>query len=361
MSAARRLLMAASGGASAGVTLPPGTWTRGTLTPDGSPVTILDDTKHNAFPGIVWLDSTRCLLVWRRATGHLTGGEIYGKIGTVSGLTVSWGSSFLIYTNAEDVRCHDGVAVIDNQVVVVGRLYNGTANHSPFLIIAADAPASFTSGSSWGSPISIPLTAGAVQNLAGGRMHKLGNGTYAVAYEAYDPTAKAGVLISSSLTNWAAMTVVQIGTPYTELDFESEGGANLRAHVRRESPMNHYYATSSDYGATWTGLTSLYSAWGFPQWMTLTSGMRLAVHRTASSPWETYWRQSADDEATWSAQTLLDGYDVDGAVSDSAYATFLQLDATHALCVYSIEDSSDDVGKRAVIRSQVFADSSTLA
>lgn len=351
----RRLLMAASGG---GGTIP-AVWTRGTVTPDGSPQTIVNDGLHNAFAGVARLDVTRCLLVYRRGTNHLAGGEIYGRIGTISGTSVSWGSGFLIYTNAEDVRCQDGVSIVDNQVVVVADLYNGTANHSPFLLIATAAPASFTSGTTWGSPISIPLTVGATQNLCIAYAQKLGNGKYALGYNSYSgATSTNGILTSTSLSDWSAMTRVEIGNGFTELEIIQETGANLTAHLRAESPKVHHVATSSDYGATWTSPASLFTAWGLPMFRILTSGLRLAVHRTAASPWDTYWRQSADDGATWSSQTLLDGQLIGGGVSDSAYATLLQLDSNHVLCVYAIENSSDDPGSPASLFSQVFTDSS---
>jgi len=345
--------MAALGGGS--ITGP--TWTRGTLTPDGTPATIVNDSEHNAFPGITWLDATRCLLVYRRGNDHLTDGEVYGKIGTVTGTSVSWGSAFLIYTNAEDVRLEDAVSVVDDQVVVVARLYDGSVNHDPFLLIADASPAGFTSSSTWGSPIDIPLTEGAVQNLGIGRVQKLGNDTYILAYNATDPASKNGVLISPSLTDWSSMTAVEIGSGFTEIDIEHQGGAALVAHLRSESPLEHYVSLSADYGATWTAPASMFSAWGYPMWRRLTSGLRLTVYRDAGSPNETYWRQSDDDGATWSSETLLDGTDINGQVSDSAYATLLQLDDTNVLCVYSIEET---FGFPADLYSQVFADSSTF-
>jgi hypothetical protein len=349
---ARRLLLAGGGGSFATPT-----WTRGTLTPDGSPQTIVNDSEHNAFPGICWLDATRCLLVYRRGNDHLTDGEVYGKIGTVTGTSVSWGSAFLIYTNAEDVRCEDAVSIVDDQVVIVARLFDGSVNHSPFLIIADDPPASFTSSTTWGAPVSIPLTVGATQNLCIGRVQKLGNGTYVVGYNEFDPAFAAGVLISASLTDWSAMNIIQIGASLNELDIEDEGGGNLTVHLRSESPIEHYVSTSADYGQTWTSPASVFSAYGYPMWRILASGLRLTVYRDAGSPNETYWRQSDDDGATWSSETLLDGTDINGQVSQSAYATLLQLDSTNVLCVYSIEETS---GLPADLYSQVFADSSTF-
>ena len=70
------------------------------------------------------------------------------------------------------------------------------------------------------------------------------------------------------------------------------------------------------------------------------------------------WRQSDDDGATWSAETLLDGTLIGGHSSTSAYATFLQLDAFHVLCVYAITDDRF-IGYPSNLYSQVFTDDST--
>lgn len=352
----RLLLLAGSGGS-----FNQPTWTRGTLSAGGSPDTIVSDGSHNAFPGLARLDGGRILLVWRRGVSHHHDGEVYGMIGTQTGLSVSWGSPFLIYTNAEDVRLEDGVSIVDDQVVVVARLYDLTANHDPFLIIADDPPDSFTSGTTWGSPVAIPLTAGATQNLCIGRVQKLQDDTYMVGFNHYSPASVNGVLLSASLTNWSGMDVVDIASGLTEIDVEEMPDGTLRAHLRDESPLTFQYATSSDHGQTWTAPASLYNAWGLPTFRRLPSGLQLAVHRGASDT-DTYWRQSDDDGVTWSSETELDGQDVSfGVASGGTYASILPLDNTHALVVYGIEDEAQPNPGVSNLYSQVFTDSSTLS
>jgi hypothetical protein len=341
----RRLLLAAAGGGS----IPP--WTRGTVTPDGSPATVLADTHGNRFPGIVRLDAGRVLVVYSRDNA-----DIYGIIGTLTPSTwaVSWGSAFLIYSVASDVLLEESVEVIDGRVVIAARLFNGTINHDSFLLRSSVAPASVTSSSSWDAPISVPLAVYTGDNLITGRVHKLINGTYLVAYYGSDIATSftGGVLLSSSLTDWSALTRVAIApvdaVNFTEIDVEEYPDGTLVAHVRTEVPKQHYIATSTDHGATWSSLTSAYSAFGYPMFRRLTSGLQVTVYRQAST-FLTYYRQSANDGATWTAEAVLDGTaTISGHAADSAYAT----------CVYSITD--DRFGTfPANLYSQVFTDSST--
>lgn len=356
----RRLLMAAGGGAVVD-------WTRGTLTADGSPVTVLADGNGNRFPGAVPLDNdvSRALVVYNRAG---TRDAIYGLILTKTGTwTFTAGAPFLIYQHAsQHVLADDPVSVVDGQVVITGRLYNGSVNSAPFILVCADPPASLSSSSSWGSPISVPLTAFTSENLTTGRVHKLVNGTYLVGYYGNNTSAnfENGVLLSSSLTDWSAMTRVTIGpvhaNNYTEIDIEETPTGLLIAHLRTDgtSPYAHFIARSSDHGATWTSPASAFTAHGYPMFRRRVTGLQYTIYRRSTSAFATYWRQSADDGATWSAESLLDGTLIGGHTSTSAYATIVPLDALHDLAVYSITD--DRFGTvPANLYSQVITDSST--
>lgn len=354
---ARRILLAAAGG---GGSFTAGSWHRGTVTPDGSPATVLANGNGNFFPGIVWLDASRVLVVFDRA-----GVGIGGIIGTVTGSwTFSWGSPFAIYANTS-AGCADAVSIVDGQIVVSAILFDAGLNHDPFFIVCNDPPASFTSSSTWGSPIAAHLTSFTAHNLVIGRVQKLQDGTYIVGYYGNNTAAnfESGVLLSSSLTDWSARTKVVIGpvnaNAWSELDVEEmpDGTVVVLDRAESASPHTHWQATSSDHGATWTSLAVAFQGHGYPAWRRLTSGIRVSVYRRSTSAFGPYWRQSADDGATWSSETLLDGTIV-GAASEAAYATFLQLDDTHALCVYAIADNS--FAGASNLYSQVFTDSSTF-
>lgn len=353
---ARRLLMAGGGSGSFPA------WTRGTLSAGGSPATVLADGSFNSQPGIAWLDATRVLVVFSNSASY-----IRGIIGTVnlSTYAVTWGSAFTIYGASSNPG--DCVSVIDNQVVITSPLYS-TVNHDPFIIICNDPPASLTSSSTWGTPVSVHGAVYSEHNLTIGRVLKLLNGTYLVGYYGKDVAAndEVGVLLSSSLTDWSARSHVVIGAVgahnYAEPDVEEMPDGTLVCRLRSEVayPQPVYIATSADHGATWTGPASAYNGFGFPDWRRLTTGLQLTVYRqaTVSGLGPTYWRQSADDGATWSTEMLLDGTLIGGQPSYSAYATILQLDTLHALCIYSIGDQRGGAFP-ANLYSQVFTDSST--
>lgn len=354
---ARRLLVAAAGGGAFA------DWTRGTLSAGGSPVTILADGGSNLFPGAVRLDANRILVVWNRWSGGV--GDVYGLILTTANDWASFtpGSEFLIYHGSDDILLDDAASIVDGKVVIAFRYYDGSVNYDSHLLTADLA--GFTSSSTW-SVVDVPLTDFTSENLITGRVHKLGNGTYLVGYYGNDTSAnfEAGVLISGNLTDWSARTLVNIApvhaNNYTEIDIEQMPDDSLIAHIRTDStsPLQHFRATSSDYGATWTSPVTAFTAHGFPAFRRLTSGLQLTVYRRATSAFATYWRQSDDDGASWSGETLLDGTLIGGHTSTSAYATFVQIDSFRVLCIYSITDDRF-IGFAANLYSQVFTDSST--
>jgi hypothetical protein len=351
----RRFLMAGGGGGS----IPP--WTRGSLT-GGSPATILADGQFNAFPGVVWLDGSRVLVVFNRWASGV--GDVYGIIGTVTGSwTFAWGAEFLIHHGAGDVLLDECASIVDGKVVVAARLYNGSVNYGSFLLVCNSRPANLTSSSTWAT-VAVPLSSFTGDNLITGRVHRLIDGSYLVGYYGSDVATnfESGVLLSASLTDWSARSKVVVApvhaNNYTEIDIEEMPDGTLVAHVRTEGPLQHFIATSTDHGATWTSPVTAFSAHGYPMFRRLATGLQLTVYRDAHSPYATMWRQSADDGATWSAEATLNGTLIGGHTSTSAYATLLQLDAFHALCVYAITDDRF-IGYPANLYSQVFTDSST--
>lgn len=351
-------------------------WTRGVLTadmPGGSHATVLADGAFNSQPGIVRLDASRLLCVYNRSTASLS--QCYGIILTAtsrSPWTFTPGSPFAIYT-AQPTNAANGVSIVDGQVVITGPTYSFSTNlsTSPFLIVCNDPPASLTSGSTWGAPVSIPLADYADSNLTIGRVLRLQNGTYLVGfYGMNSPTtnAESGVLISASLTDWSARTKVVVGAlgahNYCESDIIELPGGALAMLLRAEtsSPMHTYLARSTDHGSTWSAPADAFVGFGYPAWHRMDSGIWVSAYRQSTvdglgMPW---WRQSVDDGASWSAEALLDGTEVGGSPGSSycAYACFVRLDASHALCVYSIGDRSG-AAHPANLYSQVITDSSS--
>ncbi len=317
----------------------------GSWTPDGSPQGIETGSTYASFPGICRLDADSLLEVDRDGTDHLADGVIKGRIGSLSGTSVTWGSAFTIHSDSDDVRVDDALEIIDDQVVLAGRLYDGTDNHSPFLLICDDAPASLTSSSTW-TEVSIPLTSGTNENLATGHAVKRGDGGYLVPYVQRNTDFLSGVLLSESLTDWSSMTEVVVGAEsgeYSEICVEVMADGELIALLRSEADGDTYRAVSTDHGLTWTTPVLAHDGYGLPMFRVLPGGTFLTVYRKDDA--DTYWRTSTDEGATWSSETLLDSNG-----TRNVYATLLVLDSSNALCVYAIENSGSD----ADIYSQVF-------
>lgn len=320
----------------------PGTWA-----PSGSKVIIDSGTGHRAFPGVAWLSATKLLLVYRFGSDHLTDGVIAGRIGTVNGTSVSWGTEFTIYSNAEDVRCDDSVSVLGTSVVITGRLYDGTNNHSPFVLVCDDAAGSLSASSTW-TKHDIAFSAGANQNGTTGRVLLLGS-TYVVATFAITGSSVmvSGVLRNSSLTDWSSPTYVVIGSDgqLPETCLGELSGGTLLALLRRQTGSQTYAATSSDDGVTWTTPASAHDGFGYPMFRMLGDTTILTVYRDSPNG-DTAWRQSLDQGETWSSESILD------TTGDrNVYATIAQLDDNRVLCIYAVEASSQTDGD---LYSQIF-------
>lgn len=319
----------------------PGTWT-----PDGSPQTIDAGSGYKAFPGLCRLDAGRVLVAYYSGTSHLDGSStIIGRIGTLSGTSVSWGSEFTIWSDATyGVRCEDALSVIDGKVVLAGRLYTSgdDLNHSPFVLVCDDLARDMSSSSTW-TEHAIVFSEGDDENLPQGRVIKVGSSYLVGATGWTGSTPTAYVLISSSLTDWSSPTIVSLGT-YSEVSIERLTGPVVLALLRREADKSTWKALSSDEGATFGSPSSAHAGYGFPMWRRLHDSTLLTVHRPSPSG-DTAWRTSADSGSTWSSATTLD---TEG--TNNEYATLLQLDTDNVLCVYALERSASD----SDIYSQVF-------
>jgi hypothetical protein len=325
---------------------PPAT---GTWTPDGSPVAIDAGSGHKAFPGAAWLDATRLLLVYRTGTSHLAGGDINGRIGAVSGTSVSWGSEFTIYDHATlDLRCEDAVSVIDDKVVIAGRTYNGSVNDAPFVLICDDAPADCDSSSTW-TKHDITFSEGTSQNATQGRVLKVGS-SYVLGMAAVDtgPVYDIGVIVNGSLTDWSSPTWKLIGTGYTEIAIDVLWNGDILALLRTASGSTTYDSTSKDSGATWSTPASAHDGFGFPMFRRLTDTTLLTVYRD-SPDGDTAWRTSDDDGETWSSEAILDS-----TGTRNTYATLAQLDNDNVLAIYAIEGSGGSSATDSDLYSQVF-------
>lgn len=319
----------------------PGTWT-----PDGTPATIDAGAGAKEFPGICLLDAGRVLLAYYSGTTHYDGKAIIGRLGSLTGSSVSWGAEFTIISHAtRGLRCEDALSVIDGKVTLAGRYYDiaGDENEDPFILVCDDLPASLTDSSTW-TRHDVTLTAGADENMVHGHVIKVGS-SYLIGASTWDgSTPTARVLTSSSLTDWSSPTSASVGE-YSEVSIGRLSGPDVLALLRRESDKSTWKSLSSDQGASFGSPSSAHDGYGFPTFRRLYDTTLLTVYRDSPAG-DTAWRTSANSGTTWSDQTVLD------TTSDtSVYASLLQLDFDTVLCVYAVENSAETDGD---IYSQVF-------
>jgi hypothetical protein len=333
----------------------------GSVTAGGSPVTIDSDADHKAFPGLCRLDESRVLLVYRNGTGHLTAGNIVGRIGTLAAnrqSVSSWGSEFTILDAAQDLRLQDALSVIDGKVVIAYREFDGTNNENPGLLISDVMATDVTSSTTW-TDIAITLTEGDAQNYTSGHVIKMQNGRYLcpVGWQDSGLDHGVGVLLSNTLTDWSAPTLVTVGAvgapDWAEIAVEEYPDGTLVAHLSAVDDNDIYEAESTDHGATWTAPAVAYGGDGFPVFRRLLSGNRLTVYRD-SPDGDTAWRVAAGQDAAWGSESILDT-----TGTRSAYATILQLTPEKILCVYACEGAGGSSATDSDLYSQIFTDAST--
>ncbi len=336
--------------------------TLGSLTAGGSPVSVVSGTDHNAFPGLAFLGASRVLLVFSgQGSSHEANHSIVGMIGTLAAdhqSVASWGTEFVILNDTEDLRVEDGVSVVDGQLVIAYRYYDGADNHDPSLLICDDAPTAFTAASTWSAPIPLPDPGGTVQKYTQGYVHKLANGTYLLGggfdsggahtvgvwrwtASLDDPSAAAFVTVASGADDFAEIAVEEL-TP-----------GNLLALVRSVTDTNIQKNTSANSGATWAGVTAGYDGYGYPTFRKLQSGLGLTVYRDAPDG-DNAWRPITSGMTVFGSETILDTTGTRGT-----YATLLQLTPYKILCVYSVEGTGSPATD-GDIYSQIFTDSSTF-
>lgn len=337
--------------------------TVGSLSADGDPQTVTDDSFHNTFPGLARLDARRVLTVYRKGTNHASGGNIVGKIGALADdheSVASWGTEFTIRDDATlDLRCEDGVSIIDGRLVIAFRTYDGADNHDPSILICDDLPTDFTEASTWGSPIALPDPGGTVQEYTQGHVHKHSDGTYLLG-GGFDSggTHTVGVFRWTGTLEDAAtasfVTVYSGAGDYSEITLGILPDGTVRALGRSDTNDDFDTKTSADSGATWSSNANAFDGHGNPMWRILKSTLSLSVYRISPNG-DTAWRSSSDFGATWSGETTLDT-----TGTRNAYASLVQLTPTKILCIYGVEYSSDGSTGGGDLFTQIFTDTSTF-
>lgn len=319
----------------------------GTITNSGTRGTVTDGTLYRAFPGLGRMADGRLILVYRSATGHnVTDGNIVMRTSADDGL--SWSAERTIVNDASlDLR--------DPNVLVRS---NGTVLVSYFSWDGADARVievikSSDNGVTWGSRITVADAFTTTRAVTGATV-ELGSGDLLMPIYGRNGTDSfdtAAVLKSTDGGDtWGTQVTIASGPAdsrhYQEPCLVKLASGTLVALIRSDTDGTAYRSTSTDSGATWSAVASVFTGGGRPSSLLLTSGTIVCCYRSTAAGSQAAFRTSTDDGVTWSAETTLDT-----GSGTMMYAWPVQLPSGRIVVAYAIEASSTvtDVYVRSLI------------
>jgi hypothetical protein len=309
-----------------------------------SRVTVVDDSLHNAFPGLTSLPDGTLLVVYRRATDHTSAkGEIYQRTSTDGGAT--WSAGALVYSDATyDVRDPNLTRLKNGDLILSFFKTNYSPNtrllHGVYTAISHDT------GTTWETPVQVTdsFTSYAVTS---GPVVEMPNGTLALALYGLD---SGGTYNYSRLAqsddggaSWtdAGIIAQSASRKLDEPNLALLPNGELICLMRSDTPSNaagHFYLSrSTDGGATWSEESDQFEATGAPHMLVASNGALLLTYRKNSDDsYTTAYRLSYDGGHTWQAEA-----DLDSTAGIMTYAAATEYATGLIGVVYGIEASGD--------------------
>jgi hypothetical protein len=286
----------------------------GTITA-GSPATITDDTKYNAWPTTARMTENRIILAYTKGDSHHadnTGAAVI-KIGTEDGDgSITWGSEITAYDHPNLWVSAAGVARIST-----GRIFV-TLWRDDFSVSGSGEAGivySDDDGVNW-SPW-IDLTNGFTQEAYGaGPVVELPDGDLLVTIEGSNSGQAIANRSSHTLRStdegvtWGGEVTVRNYVTDTRPYYESRllllDNDVLQCHHRTaaSSPGTHYVSESTDFGLTWGTPATTVSGYGAPNVIQASTGTLFLVTRQNATA-DVIIFTSTDRGATWDAGTVL--------------------------------------------------------
>jgi hypothetical protein len=319
----------------AGMSTAAGDVLEATYHPDGEPatesatgsVTVVDDSTHNAFPGLAVADDGTRVVSYRTGSGHATGvGVAKVKRSTDGGAT--WGAAITVYSGANDFRdpvvSNTPYGLLCNGFDYTGTVFPGLRVHR-----------STDNGLTW-SQISAPVPFTNVNNNAtSAPIVTLPDGTLiwpVYGTDTGDTVGRTKVLVSvDGGVTWTVRASLISGgsTEYVEPNLCVLSDGTLLMMIRSDSGTSGLYVTTStDSGVTWSARTLKFAGQsGRPAVLELWGRVYLMYRSGGSGPLAV--AHSDDQGATWTAVTTWDGSgmytygawaDTGGAVPSAAWA-----------------------------------------
>lgn len=228
------------------------------LTWTGDAVTILNNTRYNAFPGMVKAPNGDLLVAYRDGTGHFYGHGLWTMRSTDGGAT--WGSPQLVADKTTEYGWGTAtLSIVNGQVALVSwiRALSGTITPYPDgtrIFLSSD------SGATWSAPHTVTTGPDWL------RMHSVSEspliyhaGWYYLAIWGVDGDEPgntyyhSGIVRSQNLTTWERVAQFDYGGAQ---QFNEAGiariGDTFVCVIRHESTTNGRFVSTSPDGVTWT-------------------------------------------------------------------------------------------------------------
>lgn len=293
--------------------------------PDG-PVTLLNNSAHNAFPSLTQMADGRLVVVYRAGTSHV------GDKGTTvmrvsSDLGRTWSSATTVHNDATyDSRVGAVARVRGGRLLVALGKYNQAGSVA---IGVGWTTYSDDNGVAWSTPAGTN-SAFTAPAYAMGPAVQLPDGTLLMPLYGRNSgntfDSSRVVFSTDNGESWGGEITIANGQTasrqYSEPQIVRLLDGTLYCLMRSDTASQMWAAISIDDGATWGAAASKFSGTGKPALTRLGDGTLVCIYRKVSNN-DAVYRISADDGATWGSETTLD---VVGAGFNMTYAGPYELD-----------------------------------
>jgi sialidase-1 len=316
-----------------------------TAIPGGSPATVINDTEHNAFPGVARMANGNLIVVYRKGSDHSGSqdGNLIYRTSADNGAT--WSTETTFYNHATlDARDPEVTVLADGTVIVLFFLHTEATGLGDVYVIR-----STDNGAAWGTPVALGSSFTSYE-FCSAKVVELTDGTLIAPLYGNTGGDYTAYLMKSSDggDTWGTQTTIATGSSRSWVEPYMILLASGVLHCLIRTDENTIYrSTSSDSGATWSAAASAFTGNGRPSHIETPCGALIYVGRP-SGVGDPEYRTSTDKGATWSAATVLDT-----TGDNMVYASMVAPTYRTVLCVYGVESPSPTYTE-SDIYSQVF-------
>lgn len=301
-------------------------------------LSVTNDTKYNAFPGLSRLSNGNLVVGYYKATDHDVTRDGIVVVRTSANNGTTWTAEVTVYDDPSlDVRGCEIVTLANGDLLLAMDTWDGTANgFVPYVTRSTD------NGATWSTKVAVTNSFGYVAAHHVGKIIELDNGH--LLYPLYGKDTAGGSLYSVVLKStdggatWGSqVTIAQLaGRDYVEPFIQRLADGELLCLIRENQDQLIYSSRSTDDGATWSTPVAEFDGQSKPAFAELNDGTLLYAGR-ANPNGDTIFRLSRDRGVTWTEEETIDSAGV-----RSMYASVIPVDDGGAWIAYGHENSATD-------------------